>query len=195
MAEYNLTIPISNPSQGEKTALNLKVENMAVAKYINSIVTVDKEGCITETGAAVLETYAAKSGDKSTLENCDFTPEEKLGMANANEFNKYYDLSLSADKKFILVKIKDNFTTTRSGFIIHDFGLKENVLLDNNRELMTKRPCSYSAGKNGKNRNFNNVIFKADDVIKIPVDLAKINTPRSDIYRKLHNFLFWNNPG
>lgn len=114
---------------GENHDFVIKTENK---KFINSIITVNENNEITEEQKNTLLTAAAKCGKSDILENCDLSFQQKINLANLNGFDKFYDLKLSKDGKFLVMTVKEtNMFIPRPtiGRIKTDFGIKNGVLV------------------------------------------------------------------
>lgn len=175
-----ITLNVTNPNNTTRK-FSIMAENETL---INSIVTV-KNNTISYSDMEKLQNIAKRNGDAGVLEQCDFGAEEKLALAKLNKFGEYYDITLSNDKKYFKVKIKDagmfcanpNLATIKS-----DFGIKDNVLVQKggiphgNEGVIT--------GSHGG--NFDGVTMNPGEVINIPVEEININgTPSGGFSRFL----------
>ena len=136
---------------------------------INSVINVQKGNIITETDLKRLQDVARKNGDAGILEHCDLGAQEKLNLAKMNGFSEYYDISLSKDKKFFHVKVKDAATFVADptlGTIKSDFGIRDNVLVQKGKIPYGNEnvipDSSYGAG-------YDNIKIKTGETINIPV--------------------------
>ena len=178
-----VTLNVANGSSAPRK-FSIMTEDKSL---INSIVTV-KNNTISTSDMEKLQSIARKNGDAGVLEQCDLGAEEKLQLAKLNKFSEYYDITISNDKKYFKVKIKDagmfcknpNLATIKS-----DFGLRDGVLVNKgsiphgNEGVIPS--SSYGAG-------FDSIELNVGDTINIPV--AEINidgSPRGGFGR----FMSW----
>ena len=158
---------------GQKTDFVVKTENK---KFINSIITVNEEGEITEEQKRQLLEAAGRCGESDVLENCDLNYQQQINLANLNGFDKFYDLKLSKDGKNLIMTVKrtNMFTPNPTlGRIKTDFGLKDGVLVkkgeisDDNYDVIQKR--HLESGE----KDYDCAIMKPGDQLTIP--MSEIN--------------------
>ena len=154
-----LTIVNSNGST-QKATINVKD-----VKFINCVITM-KDGTITEADFERLQKILRSAGDAGILEEDDLSSTQKLELAKLNGYTKLYDIKLSDDGKFYEITVKEKPWYYPDPMISHikkDFGLRENVFLNNNRNLVGDHPDDPETG----NYDFNKI--KGGTTFKIPV--------------------------
>ncbi len=142
---------------------------------------------VTEEGFIKLQEKARNARDIGVLDYYDLTPEEKLAQAKENKYDKYYDIKLSNDGKFFEIKVKPQgaFSPAFNGYDIKaDFGLAENVLMNNNKDYVVKHAPAGST-PDGRNTDFDKATFTPDYTIKIPVNEASFNNGPSGWWSRL----------
>ena len=142
---------------------------------------------ITEQEFIKLQEKARNARDIGVLDYYDFTPEEKLEQAKQNNYEKYYDIKLSDDGKYFEIKVKPQgaFSPEFNGYDIKaDFGLAENVLMNNNKDYIVEHAPAGST-PDGKNTDFDKTTFSPDYTIKIPVGEASFNNGPSGWFSRL----------
>ncbi len=178
----NVTLNIVNPDtkQTYKKATVL-VDDKAVLKSLFPT------NNITEDDLVKIQEIARQSGDLGVLESSDLNPSQKLALATVNEYNEYYDIKLSKDGKYYEIKVKEAgvFTKDVTGYgIKRDFGLRENVLLDNNLDYMVDN-AEPGSTPDGRNTDYDKVKFPAGTVIKLPVGEVNFEAGPSGFWRRL----------
>ena len=146
--------------------------------FINSIITVSENNTISKSDINKLNEVAQRSGDTGIIEHSDLNGEEKKNLALANDFEKYYDISVSNDGKYLQVTIKDAGTFCKNpnlADIKSDFGIKDGVFVQKgNIPHGNEGVIPSSAGG-----NFDGVEISAGKTINIPVSEININgSPR-----------------
>ncbi len=180
----NVTLNIVNPKTNETVRkATVLIDDTAVLKSLFPNKNISEEDLIK------LQETARKSGDLGVLESSDLNPEQKLSLAEVNGYNEYYDIKLSNDGKYYEVKVKDAGFFTRDLKAINvkrDFGLKENVLLNNNLNYMIDN-AEPGSSADGRNTDYDQVKFPAGTVIKLPVEETSFDAGASGFWRRL----FW----
>lgn len=153
------------------------------SKLINSIITVKDNNTITKADMQKLQAVAQQAGDAGILEIEDLNGDEKLKLANSNKYSDQYEITLSADKKYFQVKVKDSWKNPLLSDIKADFGLKDGVLVTKdgiphgNENLIDKR-FKTSDVYAGNNADYDRVKLQAGDTINIPVSqITSLNGP------------------
>lgn len=83
--------------------------NVADKKLLNCIFPNMQNNTITEAEFKHAQDVARRAGDKGIIEKEDLqTATEKLELAKLNKYGDMYDLSLSDDKKYFIIKVKDS---------------------------------------------------------------------------------------
>lgn len=180
----NITFNIANGNASTRK-FSFKAESK---ELINSVITVGANNTITYSDMVKLQEIARKNGDAGVLEQCDLGAEEKLKLANMNDFGKYYDITLSPDKKMFQVKIKDAGMLCKNpnlAVIKSDFGVRSDVFVKGEEiQYGNENVIPYSA----PGGDFDSVELSVGDVINIPV--AEINIDGSPS-GGLGRFLSW----
>lgn len=175
-----------NVTQGNNQSTrkgSIQVENKNLVKCIFPNLSSDT---ITEAQYKKLQEIASRNGDMGILEVADLEPEEKLEQAKINGYSEYYDISLSDDKKYYVIKVKPTnplFPDPRIEDIKKDFGLKENVFLDNNSALVSER--ENRSWDTERNHNFDTDKLKGGDVFKLPVAQTSFTKGPAGFWRRL----------
>ena len=136
---------------------------------------------ITSVGYNKLVTIA-KAGDQKVLEESDLSPAQKMKQFYLNGYDNAYEIKLSKDGKSYEITVKPTGMLHPDPQIYHikkDFGLKENVFLDNNRNLVGEHPDDSESG----NYNFNKI--KGGTTFKIPVNEAHFSAGVSGFWGRL----------
>lgn len=158
-----VTLKVANNNCNNVRNFTVTVEN---ENLLRSIINMDKKSITTSEMKRIQETIA-RSGDAGILEACDLSPKEKLNLAKINGYNELYELQLSQDGKFYEITIKETGFLYPDPKIYHikkDFGLKENVFLNNNRNLVGSNPEDPEVGNYDLNK------LRAGTKFKIPVN-------------------------
>lgn len=136
---------------------------------------------ITSVGYDKLVTIA-KAGDQKVLEESDLSPAQKMKQFYLNGYDDAYEIKLSEDGKFYEITVKPTGILYPDPQLYHikkDFGLKENVFLDNNRNLVDEHPKDSESGS----YNFNKI--KGGTPFKIPVNEAHFSAGASGFWGRL----------
>ena len=136
---------------------------------------------ITSVGYNKLVTIA-KAGDQKVLEESDLSPAQKMKQFYLNGYDDAYEIKLSKDGKFYEITVKPTgilYPDPRLYHIKKDFGLKENVFLDNNRKLVGKHPENSESGSYDLNK------IKGGTTFKIPVNEAHFLTGPSGFFGRI----------
>ncbi len=180
------------PTEVSLTVVNPELKN----NYKKATVLVEDEtlikalfpnGKVTENELASIQEVARKSGDMGVLEASDLNPTQKLALAKVNGYDEYYDIKLSKDGKYYEVTIKETGMFTpdpKACNIKRDFGLKENVLLNNNMNYMIDN-AEPGSSADGRNTDYDQVKFPAGTVIKLPVDETSFEAGTSGFWRRI----------
>lgn len=184
-----VTLNVAAKNSKTNRTFSVQVENK---NFINSIVTV-KNGTITESDVKKIQQAAGRSGDYGVLENCDLNADEKLNLALANKYSKYYDISLSNDKKYFVVTVKETpwyMSNPDLGVIKSDFGIRPNVFVQKgeikygNEELINKR-AEPGSTPDGRNTDYDAAKLLPGDTINIPVNEIQITGSPAGVLGRL----------
>ena len=121
----------------------------------------------------------AKAGDEKVLEESDLSPEQKMKRFYLNGYDDAYEIKLSNDRKFYEITVKPTgilYPDPEIYNIKKDFGLKENVFLDNNRNLVGDHPDDSFT------HNYDNNKIKGGTTFKIPVNEAHFSAGPSGFW-------------
>ena len=144
--------------------------------FINSIITVGENNQISVKDKNKLLEVAGRNGDLGILEETDLTMQEKINLANFRGFDKFYDIKLSDDKKYLQVTIKKTtaFNTDPTiGNIKEDFGVRDNVFVGKgyiphgNEEVISNAPKNCGGGNN---IDYDTAKLSPGQTINIPVE-------------------------
>ena len=123
----------------------------------------------------------AKAGDEKVLEESDLSPAQKMKQFYLNGYDDAYEIKLSKDGKFYEITVKPTGMLYPDPEILHikkDFGLKENVFLDNNRNLVGDHP------DDSESRNYDYNKIKGGTTFKIPVNEAHFSAGPSGFWSR-----------
>ncbi len=163
---------------GSKPA-TINVSNKNVIKYIFPNL---KNNNISETQLNQLQGIAKRGGDLGVIEDCDLNSRQKMEQAKINGYDEFYDIKLSKDGKFYEITVKPTSMLYPDPKIFHikkDFGLKENVFLENNRNLVGSNPDDPESG----NFDFNKL--PGGTTFKIPVEEAHFTNGPSGFFGRI----------
>lgn len=144
--------------------------------FINSIITVGENNTVKDTDIKLLQQIAGRNGDLGILEECDLTMQEKINLANYRGFDKFYDIKLSNDRKYLQVTIKETTafnTDPNLRNIKVDFGVRDNVFVGKgyiphgNEEVISKAPKGTGGGNN---IDYDTAKLRPGQTINIPVE-------------------------
>lgn len=181
-----VTLNVVNNNNQKIKEFSCLTENKS---FINSVINVGKDNTIKESDIDLLNKIAKRSGDAGVIEQSDLNGNEKKKLASNKGFDKYYDIKVSEDGKYLQVTVKDagvfcvnpNLATIKS-----DFGLKNGVLVKEgfiphkNEDVIPSRA----------NGNFDGVTLKVGQTINLPVSEINISgSPRGGFGR----FMSWLN--
>jgi hypothetical protein len=166
--------------QGNATKTKtLKVENK---KLINCVFPNWKDGtAITNDQYLNLKHSAKVGGDGSILETCDLNSKQKIQQAKLNGYNDFYDIELSPDGKYYLITVKKTpslYPDPQVGHLKKDFGLRENVFIENNRELLPENTTTETG-------SFDSEIIKGGTTFKLPVEETSFTNGASGFWGRL----------
>ncbi len=180
-----VTLNVVNKNQQQARKFTIQVEDK---NFINSIVTVKDNNTITESDVQKLQQVAQRSGDYGIIEGSDLNGEEKLNLANNFKFNEYYDIKLSADKKYFQITIKKTpwyCSDPTLGVIKSDFGIRDNVLVKKG-SIPYDNAGVIPASSHGA--GYDNIKIPAGKTINVPVSEINIDsTPHGAVYRFFSN--------
>ena len=175
-----VTFTITGNSQ-QKTG-EFKVEDK---KYINCILGNVKNDTITVDQYKKLQSIANRAGDMGILEKCDFqTAIELKALADANGYDDMYDISVSKDGKYLLVKVKETTINPRLGIIKKDFNIPNKYFIEeadqynptygkDNADLISKR---HTRGKDDiVSYDYDSIELEPGDELKLSIDKISIN--------------------
>lgn len=158
--------------------------NVADKKLLNCIFPNMQNNTITEAEFKHAQDVARRAGDKGIIEKEDLqTATDKLELAKLNKYGDMYDLSLSDDKKYFIIKVKDSTVYPRLGGIKDDFGIRDGYFVPerdrysptynkDNAELLSKR---HEIGSDGiVHADYDEIRLEPGDVLKIPVEEIQI---------------------
>ena len=163
-------------------------KNIKENNFINSVIKVADNNSITEADEKKLEGIAKRFNVwyDNAIEDADMTPDEKLALAKQNpNYSKHYNLSLSEDKKFLVVEVKKTnflYPDPQMQTIKADFGVRNNVLVEKNyiphgnAETINKHINVWTY--DDRNINYDKIEFEAGDKINIPIEEVYIQ-PKS----------------
>ena len=152
---------------------------------INCIFPNINDKTITEAQLKKLQETGRKSGDLGIIESADLSPQEKIQQAKINGYNEFYDIKLSNDKKYYVITIKPTsmfYPDPRTEDIKKDFGLRENVFLYNNLELVKKRE---DRTWDSRNHNYDYDKLRGGDTFYIPIEEAHFTNGPAGFWRRL----------
>ena len=175
MGNVTLTITKQN-GQTQKATINVKDE-----KFINCVITM-KDGTITEADFERLQEISRSAGDAGILEADDLNSTQKLELAELNGYTDFYDIKLSDDGKFYEITVKKKPWYYPDPMIYHikkDFGLRENVFLNNNRHLVGDHPDNREIGNYDLNK------INGGTTFKIPVTEASFDRSPNGFWGRL----------
>ncbi len=164
-----------NVANGNNATRKFSIQVDGDKELISSVITIRSNDTITEADMKKLQEVARRGGDAGILEQCDLGAGEKLKLAQMNKFSEYYDITLSADKKYFKVKIKDAGFFCKNpnlSVIKSDFGLRDGVLVNKDRIQHGNEGVIPRTAPDG---NFDNVELEVGDVINIPVSEINID--------------------
>lgn len=150
-------------------------------KFLNTIIDTSKEA-ITEQEMNYIQDVAKRGGDAGILEDCDLNPQEKLKLAVINKYDDAYDIKLSSDGKYFEITIKPTsclYPDPRIEDVKKDFGLRENVFIDNNNNLVGEHPDEGIGG------NYDNNKLKGGTTFRVPVNEAHFTNGPAGFWRRL----------
>gem|GEM_PF-4603570 len=179
----SVTFNVTNDNKSTQT-YTMKVEDK---KFINSIIDV-KDNNLTTAQLQQLKDVAARSGDANILERCDLTPQDNIKLAELNGYGKYYEITLSSDRKFYQVKIKDTAKDPTVGTIKRDFGVRDNVFVQKSDIPYGNEALLRNAKKSSLDNytDWDTAQLRPNNVINIPVEEVTIqNSPRGFLGRLL----------
>ena len=161
--------------------------------FINSIITVGENNTISKADKTLLQEIAGRNGDLGIIEDCDLTMQEKIDLANYRGFDKFYDIKLSNDKKYLQVTIKKTafFNTDPTLYNIkRDFGVRDNVFVGKgyiphgNEEVISNAPKGTGGGSN---IDYDTAKLRPGQTINIPVDEVNFNEQARSWWARLIN--------
>ena len=153
-------------------------------KLLNSIIGGNKK-TITQNEMKHIQETAKRNGDAGILESCDLNPKEKMNLAKLNGYGEHYDIKLSKDGKFYEITVKKTGCLYPDPKIYHikkDFGLRDNVFLENNKNLVGEHPDD----ENSQNYDLNKI--KGGTTFKIPVQEAHFDNGCNGFFGRLIAF-------
>lgn len=169
-------------------------------KYLNCIFPNMQNDTITEEEFKHAQDVARRAGDKGVLEEKDIqSGTEKLELAKINKYNEMYDLSLSDDKKYFIIKVRDCNVYPRLGGIKDDFGIRNGYFVtqkdhysptynSDNAELLSER---HERGADGiVNGDYDDIRLEPGDTLRIPVEEINIQSGVSSSWGR-----FWKGVG
>lgn len=177
MASYNtVTFNVTAGNKKVREAHLLVDKNST--KIIQSILghEIEEGGNLTAQELSILQQTAKKGGNMTVLEDADLSPEQKLNQAKFNGYGEYYKLSLSPDKKFIVIEVKKTGGCTPDPKLCDikaDFGIPDNIIVQKkqipygNRETLELR-------KEDGNGDFDKIKLRPGDKLNIPINCIKI---------------------
>lgn len=176
-----ITLNLAKTNNTNAKTFSIRTENKSL---LNAIVGDIKNETITEAQMHRLQEVAGRNGDAGILESCDLGGAEKINLAKMNGFSQYYDISLSDDKKYFKVKIKDAGALCKNpnlATIKADFGLRDGVLVQKGKIPHGNDGVIPSSTGGG---GFDGVELKVGKEINIPVSEINITgSPRGAVAR------------
>ena len=162
--------------------------------FINSIITVNENNTISAADQKKLNQFASRNGDYGVVEECDMTIQDKINYAKSRGFDKFYDMKLSSDGKYLQVTIKDTSWLTRDpdlGNIKKDFGVKDDVFVNGadfphgNENLLSNKYVPNNINTNYT--DYDAIKLEAGETINIPVAEVHINNNPRNCFARWFN--------
>ncbi|MBE7710551.1 MAG: hypothetical protein E7Z92_00265 [Cyanobacteria bacterium SIG31] len=138
---------------------------------------------------------SANGKNLTTIEYSELNASEKLEYAKLNRYENYYNITLSDDKKNYIITVKDKWYVSdpKAEMFKYDFGLKDNILKENNPELISQIKSDDISVNNGK-IDWDTIVIRPGMTIKLPVNEVSFkNGPAHYLVRLQQNIHDWDN--
>lgn len=177
-----VTLKVASNNSSQTRDFTIQVKDK---KFLNCIIDTSKD-TITENDMNHIQEVAKRAGDAGILEDCDLNPQEKIKLAETNKYSEFYDIKLSEDGKFYEITVKPTsfcYPDPRIEDIKKDFGLRANVFMENNAELVYSREDRFWDTES--NHNYDTDKLKGGDTFRIPVNEAHFTNGPAGFWRRL----------